>query len=408
LARPKNISESRFISVYNNLEKHPTLNDVSIELDVGVRSIRKRVVNLRKRGKHLIDRTKTSNKGVLKNPSKFEPETEILRMKIDALETELEAARSQVLTSTLLLESIHNIKGKKFNTTPKWLVKPSRKLSVNGTPMLFISDIHADEIVLPSQVNGLNEYNREIVTNRLNYTFDKSINILSKMPNHNYDGFVLCLGGDLISGDIHDELKETNQFPTNMTIVYLTSLLAANIKKLADEFKKVMVVCVVGNHGRTTRKPRNKNSVFENNEWLIYQFLAREFENDDRVSFLIPESQDALFNVYDYRFLLTHGSQFRGGNAIAGMFSPIMRGKHKKQQREITAKRMFDVLLLAHFHRRCFTDDMIINGSVKGYDQFAFNNNFEYSPPNQNLWIMHQDEGIIFDTPIYCDGYLRI
>ena len=54
--------------------------------------------------------------------------------------------------------------------------------------------------------------NRDIAINRLQHTFNTSIDILfNRTKNHKYDGFVLAFGGDLLSGNIHEELAETNE-----------------------------------------------------------------------------------------------------------------------------------------------------------------------------------------------------
>jgi hypothetical protein len=65
------------------------------------------------------------------------------------------------------------------------------------------------------------------------------------------------------------------------------------VETLAEEFGKVFVPCVSGNHGRNTHKIQNKNRNFTNFDWLLYQFLNKRFENDKRVTFFIPEGSDA-------------------------------------------------------------------------------------------------------------------
>jgi hypothetical protein len=76
----------------------------------------------------------------------------------------------------------------------------------------MLSDTHFDEVVNPDEMEGLNAYNREIAMMRL----EKWTQNVIKMARHylsgvNYDGVVLILGGDIFSGDIHEELALTNE-----------------------------------------------------------------------------------------------------------------------------------------------------------------------------------------------------
>src|SRR5690606_40632437 len=73
-----------------------------------------------------------------------------------------------------------------------------------------------------------------------------------------YSGVVVFLGGDMISGDIHDELVQTNEDTVLGTLLYWSEQLAAGFEMLADFYPAVHVVSVCGNHGRRTRKERAK------------------------------------------------------------------------------------------------------------------------------------------------------
>ena len=43
---------------------------------------------------------------------------------------------------------------------------------------------------------------------------------------------------------------------------------------------------------------------------------------------------------------------------------------------------------------------LIVNGSLKGYDEYAYANNFGYEPPRQALWITHPTHGITFSCAV--------
>lgn len=284
--------------------------------------------------------------------------------------------------------------------------KNSQGGTVNGIPTLFLSDWHFDEVVSAAQVRYMNEYNRDIAEKRLQFTFTKAIDLLKNhLVSPKYEGIICPLGGDLVSGNIHEELSETNEEVINKTIIHWADQVASGIGLLADEFGKVFVPCVVGNHGRHHKKPRAKNYVTDNYEWIMYHIIARSFKGDSRVSFMIPESEDAFYEVYGMRVCLSHGNQFRGGDGVGGIMVPIMRGLGKKQSREAAIDKHISMMIIGHWHQYVHMRNLVINGAGKGYDEYAFKNNFAYEPPTQALWIHHKDRGVVFPMSIICSAY---
>lgn len=438
--------KERFIEVYNDIRTFRTVLEVAKELNVSERTVRVWATKTKLEGIELIDRSKNGkfkpkdnhileartakendllkkinvlqdqlqsmkdeNKDLKKAPPmNFEERTEVKKLKdnILQLQKDLREVERQALTSNHLSDMIHGMKVHEFGGVPEWLKQKKGSDKTHGIPCLFLSDIHFDEYVDPAQVGFTNEYSREVATKRIQHTFNTSIDILfNRTKNPSYDGMVIALGGDMLSGNIHEELAETNEDAIQRSLLALTDLLIDGIELHLKYFNKIFIPCVVGNHGRHHKKKRMKNKVFDNYEWLIYQFIARHFKNDDRVQMMIPDGPDAIFQVYDQKFLLTHGDQFRGGNAIAGIFSPLMLGFHRKQKKQASINKSFDVMMVGHFHQYVHTNQLIINGSIKGYDEFANECNFAFERPQQALFINHPTNGMVFRTPILCDSY---
>lgn len=67
----------------------------------------------------------------------------------------------------------------------------------------------------------------------------------------------------------------------------------------------------------------------------------------------------------------------------------------------------YDVLLAGRWHQYIHLARMIVNGSLKGYDEYAAAGNFGFEPPTQALWITHPRHGITFRMPVYCDPPTR-
>ena len=47
-------------------------------------------------------------------------------------------------------------------------------------------------------------------------------------------------------------------------------------------------------------------------------------------------------------------------------------------------------------------DHLVVNGSLSGFSEFAYQNNMTPTRPAQGLWITHE-EGITHQLPIYLD-----
>lgn len=328
-------------------------------------------------------------------------EDELKRLKAQA-----KALAEQVLTDEQVRRHIFEIAHSK-PSIPAWLNKEGASSgrsedSLPGVPILFGSDWHWGEVVKPSEIGGVNEYNLVIARERLKRLVETTIDLLTNhMVNPQYPGIVFALGGDMVSGNIHEELSETNDVPIMPAVLDLVDHLYWAIKRLKEVFGCVFLPCVAGNHGRSTKKIRAKEFNFNSYDWLIYQQLDRMFAEDPDVVFFIPDGTDALVNIAGHRYLFSHGCQFRSfGDSMIGSLGPIVRGDHKKRGRNAQVGQEYDTLVIGHFHQLMQMKRVICNGSLVGYSEYAYSNNFGYEPPQQALWITHPKNGITFSMPV--------
>lgn len=329
---------------------------------------------------------------------------------IKALEKELRSRGKEADTAESLRENIFGLEAY-TREPPVWLTEPHKKGSVTGVPLILASDWHWGETVDPDQVGGMNAFNRRIAKERVKI-FGKAVIDLCfhHMTNPTYPGVVFCVGGDMITGGIHEDLRETNDGTVTLSVVEVEEQLIGFITMLADKFGKVFVPCVPGNHGRTTLKPRAKNRVFDSWEWVIYQHLEQWFRDDERVTIHVPNEVDAHFAIYGHRFMLTHGDTLgvKGGDGIIGALGPIARGAIKVGRSEAQCGRDFDTLLIGHYHTYIPRGDavpVLANGSLIGYNEYA-RLLLRAGPtrPTQALAFIHPKRGITAQWPIYLDG----
>jgi predicted phosphodiesterase len=286
---------------------------------------------------------------------------------------------------------------------PVW-VAPPRPESHHAIPCLLVTDIHWDENVRPAEVEGYNCYNRPIAEMRVQKAFTSAVKIVRNyFAGVKYDGFQLFLGGDLMSGIIHEELLETNQGTLCESIITVVEPLEAGINLLAKEFGKVNITAVVGNHGRRTRKPRSKFRAMDNFDWLVYKLIERSMRGRKDVTIDVSESADAPVNVYGTRYRLTHGDQFRGGSGISAELSPLLIGSHRKAKRQSAIGNPYDVLVMGHWHQTLNlpSKGIIMGGSVVGYNEYAYLNNFAPEPPQCSMWLTTPERGITMSSPVF-------
>ena len=328
-----------------------------------------------------------------------------LKRQISRLEQEVRQATQRAIDEEHIRRRIVNLTASVENLDlPTWLIKEPKSPSSPGVPTLFLSDLHWGEVVQPSQINNVNQYNLKIAHARMQAVVGTTLELLRIIsPKMDYPGIVVPLGGDLISGNIHDELTATNELNTMPTVLDLYGVLILVISTLAHAVGHVFVPCVSGNHGRDTRKIWGKDRHATSFDWLLYCLLAKHFEGDKRITFYIPDGPDAYYRVHNHRYLLTHGDQFKGGDGVIGALGPIIRGDHRKRSRNGQIDMAYDTMLIGHWHQLIQLTRLIVNGTLKGYDEFAYSNNFGFERPQQALWLTHPDHGITFSMPVHCD-----
>lgn len=339
--------------------------------------------------------------------AELEHANERLTVEVNKLRRQRDSAIQQQLSTEKTVESlrraldvVETVEGARIEP-PAWLTKTSSAKN-NATVVAMLSDTHFDEVVDADEMDGLNKYDRKIATQRLELWTQNVIHLTGNyLSGVNYDGLVLMLGGDIFSGDIHEELAQTNEDSMLGSLLYWSEQIAAAINLFGQEFKKVHVMAVPGNHGRMSRKPRAKLRARTNFDWLLCKMLERHFVGKKNITFDVPDSADCLVNIYGFGHLLTHGDQASGGGGIGGIWPPVMRLRARKLTRYSDTGRPFHTLWMGHWHQYISTPSLIVNGSMKGYDEYAMINNFGFEVPQQALAIVTPQHNVTFQCPVF-------
>lgn len=332
---------------------------------------------------------------------------ELERTKAKLTGARAEAARQRKITAKVTAElerqlgvmEAANAIPPEFAKPAKWTSEKRKPGGLRCTPWLTLSDLHLDEVVVARQVGGRNSYNRRIAEKRLGNVVDNTIGVMrDQLSGLNVDGLVCALGGDIITGDIHDELAATNESPVPATIIHWVPILADHLRRLADAFGKVHVPCVVGNHDRTGKKITYKNRAEQSFAHIIYHWLAYELRSNKDISFQISAAPDLAVKVYGTRFLLEHGDAWRGGGGVGGIYPPMLRYVARKHNIAD-----FDHMVVGHWHQLLYHSDIFVNGSLKGWDEYAQGHGFGWERPQQMLFVVTPENGVTIQTAAFAD-----
>lgn len=277
-----------------------------------------------------------------------------------------------------------------------------------ATAFAILSDIHIEENITLEQTDGINEYNPEIGTQRVEVFFRSILKLVEKERSHsNIDTLVLALLGDNITGYIHEELMETNNMSPTEATTFVRNMLIQGIKYLVDEgkFKKIVVPCTPGNHGRTTKIKRISTGYKNSYEWMMYQDMKKIFSEylpkkyGDVVEFHTSQTELVYIDFYDkYRVRFCHGDHFRYAGGIGGLNVPL-----KKWLMRMNEQNKADMTFMGHWHQILLgvTNDCMMNGSVMGMNAYSKGFGGKPEKPMQIFTLLDKERGFNMRTPIY-------
>lgn len=267
-----------------------------------------------------------------------------------------------------------------------------------GVPVLLCSDWHVEEPVDPEKVNGLNVYNLDIADRCIDRLADAYEWMLHDSRFDCRTG-VVWLGGDLMSGYIHDELVEANALSPTETAFWLQERIVRLLRRIAAScptLGRIIVPANSGNHSRTTEKMRVQTREENSYEWLIYQSVARRLSDDPRFEFQIAKSEWLYLDVMGHTLAFAHGDGFKYGGGIGGISIPI-----RKKLANLKQHRPIHHACIGHFHTRQDFGDISVNGSMIGVSPYSIRIGAPPEPRQQSWFMVDADRGKCLSAPVW-------
>lgn len=256
----------------------------------------------------------------------------------------------------------------------------------------LLSDIHMGEVIAAEEIQGINAFDAEICRQRLRRYFAAVCTVgLRWASDTDCLGAVVAFAGDLISGDIHEELRITNDLTAHEQVQAMVEEGAHGIRTLLEAFGRVHVIGVPGNHGRNTPKPTAKLYARLSYDMMVVAMLQREFAGNDRVTFQCSAAKDQMTPIFGRTLFTTHGDKIgtKGGMGFAGPMLPIVRGAKKIEAQQASVGRKPDLIQFGHYHTTGNPGDVLSNGSVPGYSEYGDDLRAVVEPPQQWMYLLH-------------------
>lgn len=273
------------------------------------------------------------------------------------------------------------------------------KVEDRHTATALLSDLHVGEVVSTEETGGLAAYDIPIFAKRLGLWTAKVVELTELRRGSLYvPDLTIMLGGDMIAGDIHQELIKSNACDVMEQAVLAAYMISQSIAQLADHFEVINCYGVVGNHGRMTIKPPAKGQ-WHNWDYLVYQLMSMFLSKYGNVNFHLSKSFYQIVPVENTKVLLIHGDSIKGANGSPyyGMERAVMKMRQLLFQQGAD----FDIMAMGHFHDATENARFIVNGSFVGGDEFSAGKLHLANDPVQMLFYIHPEHGIVSTERIY-------
>jgi len=269
-----------------------------------------------------------------------------------------------------------------------------------AVPILLLSDLHCGQIVKPSSVNGLNEFNPEIFDDRLDAVFRNALKVINgQRSTAVVREAVIWLGGDLIEGELHGDAVQNQTLTTTQQIVRCERAIVRGLDYLLQhsDLERILIPCNVGNHGRNTKKQQS-NATENSYEHLAYCSMRRHYRDESRLEWFIADADCLYLDVYGKRLRFFHGDSVRYNGGAAGPLWNV--DKHAKNlDQSVPADHTFH----GHFHTLGFGSRATSNGSLPGCAPYGLQSGYRIERPQQGMRFLHSHKGFAGSFPIFTE-----
>jgi hypothetical protein len=274
---------------------------------------------------------------------------------------------------------------------------PSLKSNMGEAVAFAIaSDWHVEETVDAKTVNNLNEFNLGIAEKRIELFFKRVVKMTEiQRQGTKVETLVLGLLGDLMTGYIHEELRESNGLSPTETVLWLSDRVGSGLKLLEKNFGRIIIPCCYGNHGRTTFKSRHGTGAKNSYEWMLYHIIKKQFPQHE---WQISDGYHNYLEVDGRVIRFHHGDDLKYQGGVGGLTIPVEKAI-AQWNKAIPA----NLDIFGHWHQSQQNPKWISNASLIGHNAYAIAIKAGMEPPTQTFFLMDKKRGRTITAPIFLD-----
>jgi len=332
--------------------------------------------------------------------SEFSEKTEELKRKNKELESRLQMYRREHGKLQVFFDEVIGSIDP-FKELEPVVIPGVVKRGTPVSPVLHITDVHMGAVQDPNEIEGFNAYSPEIADSRMAEVTERWLKWASfQMKAYRMNEASIIITGDLISGDIHEELKTTNAFPAPVQVARVSELISRQIAVIAPYFKAVTVHFISeDNHSRLTKKPQAKEAGMNSLNYLVGIMTKAYIAHLSNVEFNIYPMNEKVISVNDRLYLITHGHTIRGWMGVPWYGVERKVGKEALARMQIIMQEFerakdigFHKYVFGHFHTPIDTPLYSCGASLQGTDAYDHQAG-RYANPGLSAWLAHPRHG---------------
>jgi hypothetical protein len=280
--------------------------------------------------------------------------------------------------------------------------KSDRRRREHRVAALHISD---------TQIGALTEsYDMDVCERRLMQATNTTIRLTEDLRHaYTIEECRLWLTGDLVEGEtiFPTQAHQLEASLLRQAMLEGPALFVKMILRLLECFRRVKVISVPGNHGRTSKFGDPESNWDTVTAGMIQAIMlgnedCQNTELADRLEVVVSPEWYYVDTIYDWGVLLVHGHQIKGG-AYGGM--PWYPAGRAAMGWAASVKQPWNYLMMGHRHIVAgATQDhweWRANGTVQSDSEYALEKIKSVSLPAQRLYYFNEDVGLCQEHTLY-------
>lgn len=254
------------------------------------------------------------------------------------------------------------------------------------------------------------DYNSQVLAKRIELYTEKMLEIVEiQRADHPVNNLHVWLLGDIVEGEEifpgQSHLIDSGIY--RQVGVNGPEILSKFFATALENFDKVNVTGVIGNHGSVGGRNRKMYDPESNMDRLLYKITSLIFASNPRIQFNIPDGRGerhwyAVDTIGNYSTLLIHGDQLPSPTSVTAYGRKVLGWKDGAIPEE------FQDVFMGHYHQQAKmtigSSTLRISGSPESYNTYAQEYFNSMSRPCQHLMFVHPDNGVTSEYSVWLDS----